>query len=196
MRKINDKKSPDNLLTLWWLEQSRADPLHVFFHTRTTQFQLQISNKTNPVKPLSHHVLHVFPLNSHTWQISMFDAQTIAQHLKTPMFSGFHPPFSMVNHGETMIFPGETTMFPAKTHGFSSLQGVLLRCRCQSVGAGGPDAVPARHQRGEDRRRRPANLHGSAGRSLPRLPMLMKKMRGDQAGCQHVVDLYWFIDDL
>ena len=101
MRKINDKKSPDNLLTLWWLEQSRADPLHVFFHTRTTQFQLQISNKTNPVKPLSHHVLHVFPLNSHTWQISMFDAQTIAQHLKTPMFSGFHPPFSMVNHGET-----------------------------------------------------------------------------------------------
>ena len=138
----------------------------------------------------------LFPLNSHTWQISMFDAQTISQHLKTPMFSGFQPPFSMVNHGETMIFPGETTMFPAKTHGFSSLQGVPLRCRRQSVGAGGPDAVPARHQRGEDRRRRPANLHGSAGRSLPRLPMLTKKCGGIKWAASGLVDLYWFMDDL
>jgi hypothetical protein len=48
----------------------------------------------------------------------MFDAQTISQHLKTPMFSGFQPPFSMVNHGETMIFPGETTMFLLKPMDF------------------------------------------------------------------------------
>lgn len=164
---IESRPPPCFFFTLEPLSFSRKFP------TRPTQWNLSATM-----------FYMLFPLNSHTWQISMFDAQTISQHLKTPMFSGFQPPFSMVNHGETMIFPGETTMFPAKTHGFSSLQGVPLRCRRQSVGAGGPDAVPARHQRGEDRRRRPANLHGSAGRSLPRLPMLTKKMRGDQVGCQ------------
>lgn len=48
-------------------------PSMFFFHTRTTQFQPQISNKTKPVKPLSHHVLYVFPTkfsymaNLHVW---------------------------------------------------------------------------------------------------------------------------------